>query len=363
LSEDVYERLRQKINRWPVRAPKSKDMTKLLSIVYTPEEAELVSSAFNAPFVEAKTVEQVAEETGNDAANVKTVFERLADRGALFEFTSSKDNKTYYSMLPYVPGIFEIHMNNGVMTDEKREFAKLHEKMYPHWGYELGASNYPPMRVIPVEEKLDVKTEILPFEKVSKLIEEAKNIAVNPCACRLSANKCEKPLEVCFSFDRTADFMVKHRNGRQVTKEEAMEILKKAEDAGLVHTMSNQQKVANFICNCCTDCCILLRGISELHNPRTIAKSNFMPEIDREACRLCETCTKWCPLGALYRHHPHTEDLSDDRIMILEERCIGCGICAHKCPHDAIALIRVREEIPEKSGREALMRVESEKIH
>lgn len=363
LSEDVYERLRQKINRWPLKAPKSKDMIKILSIAYTPEEAELVSSAFNAPYVEAKTIEQVAKETGNGAAYVKTVFERLADEGLLFEFTSSKDNMTYYTMLPYVPGIFEIHMNNGIMTDEKREFARLHEKHYSHWGYELGSSNYPLSRVIPVEEKLDTTTEILPFERVSKLIEDARSIAVNPCACRLAANKCDKPLEVCFTFDRFADFMVKHRNGRHVTKEEALEILKKAEDAGLVHTMVNHQEKPTLICNCCTDCCLVLRGISELHNPRALAKSNFMPKIDVKTCRLCETCIKWCPFQALYHHYPHTEDLSDDKIMILEERCIGCGICAHKCPHNAITLVRVREEIPEKTMRDAMVRSESEKIH
>ncbi len=336
---------------------------KILEMVYTPEEAELLCSAFNLPFVDAKTVEQVAEETGKSVDYVGNVFEKLAENGALFEFTSSRDGKTYYSMLPYVPGIFELHMNDGVITDEKREHAKIHEKMYPHWGWELGASNYPFMRVIPIEEKLDVQTEILPFEKVSKYIEEARSIAVNPCACRLSAHNCDKPIEVCFSFDRFADYMIKHRKGKKVTKEEALEILKKTEDAGLIHTISNQQERPNFICNCCTDCCILLRGISELHNPRAIAKSNFIPEINREACRLCETCVKWCPLQALYRHYPHSEDLSDDRIMILEERCIGCGICAHKCPHDAIKLVRVREEIPEKTGREAMMRIETERIH
>ncbi|MFB0563048.1 MAG: 4Fe-4S binding protein, partial [Candidatus Lokiarchaeia archaeon] len=362
MSDDVYEILRQKINRWPVKAPKSKDMLKLLSIVYTPEEAEFISSAFNTPLIDAKTVEQVAEETGKDIDYVKNVFERLASKGALFEFTSSRDGKTYYSMLPYVAGIFELHMNDGVITDEKREFARIHEKMYNHWGYELGASNYPFMRVIPIEEKIDVQTEILPFEKVSKYIEEARSIAVNPCACRLSENKCDKPIDVCISFGRFADYMVKHRNGRYLTKEEASELLEKIEDAGLVHTINNQQDRPNFICNCCTCCCILLKGLSLLHNPRTFTKSNFMPQIDPEACRLCETCVKWCPLQALFHHHPHTEDLSDDLIMILEERCIGCGICAHKCPNDAITLVRVREEVPEKTGRDALMRVESEKI-
>jgi Pyruvate/2-oxoacid:ferredoxin oxidoreductase delta subunit len=363
LSEDVYERLRQKINKWPIKAPKSKSMLKLLSVVYSPEEAELVSSAFDTPFIDAKTVEQVAKETGKDVGYVKTVFERLADKGGLFEFTNRKDDNTYYSMVPYAVGLFEFHLNDGVITDEKREFAKLHEDIYPHWGYELGSSNYPYMRVIPVEEKLDARTEILPFEKVSKYIEEARTVAVNPCVCRLVENNCDKPLEVCLSFDSGADYMVKHRNGRQVTKEEAMEILRKAEDAGLVHTINNQQEKPILICNCCADCCFVLRGLSQLHNPRAFTKSNFMPKIDREICRVCETCVKWCPFQALYRHYPHTEDLSDDMIMVLEERCIGCGVCAHKCPHDAITLVRVREEIPEKSGRDALMRYVAEKIH
>lgn len=186
---------------------------------------------------------------------------------------------------------------------------------------------------------------------------------MNPCVCRLVENNCDKPLEVCLSFDSGADYMVKHRKGRRVTKEEAFEILKEAEDAGLVHTMNNQQEKPSLICNCCSDCCFVLRGLSQLYNPRAFTKSNFMPKIDRESCRLCETCVKWCPLQALYRHYPHTEDLSDDMILVLEERCIGCGVCAHKCPHDAITLVRVREEIPEKSGRDALMRFASEKIH
>ena len=363
MGEDVYELLRQKINRWPVKAPKSKDMLKILKMIYTAEEAELLCSAFNAPYVDAKTIEQVARETGRSVDYVKSVFGKLARNGALFEFISSRDGKTYYGMLPYVPGIFELQMNDGVITDKKREYAKIHEAMYPHWGMELGASNYPLMRVIPVEEKISIQAEILPFEKVSKYIEEARSIAVNPCACRLAANNCEKPLEVCFSFDRFAEYLIKYRNGRRVTKEEALEILKKAEDAGLVHTVSNQQEKPNFICNCCNDCCILLRGITQLHNPRSVAKSNFMPEINQEKCRLCETCVKWCPLQAIYHHYPHSENLSDERIMILEERCIGCGICAHKCPHDAIKLVRVREEIPEKTGREAIMRIETERIH
>jgi ferredoxin len=148
-----------------------------------------------------------------------------------------------------------------------------------------------------------------------------------------------------------------------VSKEEALEILRVAEDAGLIHTISNQQEKALFICNCCTCCCGIMRGLSELHNPRSFAKSNFMPQIDREACKLCEKCVENCPFQALFHHYPHSEDLSDNMIMVLEERCVGCGICAHKCPQEAITLIRVREEIPVKKGSEAAMKFESERVH
>ncbi len=363
LAEDVYEQLRRKMNVWPMRAPKSKYMLKLLKIVYTPEEADLVSSAFSFPFADAKTVVQVAEQTGRDVEYVRSVCERLADRGALFEFTGKEDGATYYSMLPFAVGLFEFYLDDGVVTDDKREFMRVYEEMHRSWGHELGASKYPLTRVIPVEEKLDVEHEILPFEKVSEYVENARSIAVNPCVCRMSANRCEKPIDVCISFDGFADYRVKHRQGRYVTKEEALELLKIAEDNGLIHTVSNQQDKPLFICNCCTCCCGIMRGLSELHNPRTFAKSNFMPEIDRDACKLCEKCVEVCPFQALFHHYPHNEDLSDDMIMILEERCVGCGICAHQCPHDAITLVRVREEIPVKRGREAAMKFEAERIH
>ncbi len=363
MAEDVYEWLRQKMNIWPMRAPKSKYMLKLLKIVYTLEEADLVSSAFSFPFADAKTVEQAAELAGRDVEYVRSVFERLADRGALFEFTGKEDGAAYYSLLPFAVGLFEFYLDDGIVTDDKREFMRVYEEMHHSWGHEIGASKYPLTRVIPVEEKLDVETEILPFEKVSEYIENARSITVNPCVCRMSANQCDKPIDVCISFDSFADYRVKHRKGRSVTKEEALEILKIAEDNGLIHTMSNQQEKPLFICNCCTCCCGIMRGLSELHNPRSFAKSNFMPQIDRGACKICEKCVAVCPFQALFHHYPHNEELSDNIIIVLEERCVGCGICAHKCPQDAIKLIRVREEIPVKRGREAAMKFEAERLH
>jgi len=116
-----------------------------------------------------------------------------------------------------------------------------------------------------------------------------------------------------------------------------------------------------LVCNCCTCACIILRGITELHNPRMVAKSNFLPVRDDELCNRCRKCVRTCPLEAHVYHAPH--DNESERILFLEERCIGCGLCAYHCPNDAIKLVKVKDEIPEMTPREAFMRIEAERIH
>jgi len=362
MSDEVYDQLFNKLNKWPLKIPKSKDTLKVLKIMFKPEEAELVSSAFDGPFIEPKTVEQIAEKLGRDKEEIKVAIEDAAKKGLIFEFEGKSDKKLYYAMMPFVPGVFEWFME-GEPTDERREVRRIFNKIYKYWGMELGASNYPFIRVIPVEQKLDTKAEILTFERVSQYIKDARSIAVINCVCRSTFDHCEKPLEVCMNFDSTADYLVKHRGARYVSYEEALEILKKAEEAGLVHITNNQQQKPNFICNCCPCCCGFLRGLTELNNPRTLTKSNFQPQINKEKCTLCESCIKICPMGAIYHHYPHNDDLTDNLIKIEEERCIGCGLCSSKCPKEAITMIRVKEEIPVEKARDVIIEYEKQRIH
>jgi len=359
---DVYEKLWMIMNNWFMKLPKQKEIFEILKRMFTPQEAEFLSSLYKMPVIDAKTVEQAAEQLGLDENHVKSMFEGLAKRGLINEFQSKEDGKLHYSLLMLLPGLIEYHVGQGQLTDAKREIHKLMEK-YTGFGHEITASNYPLFRTIPVEEKLDPTTEVLPFEKISEYISDSRSIAVFNCYCRSLNRRCDNPIEVCMTFDSMADFMVKYRGARHVTKEEALEIIKDCEDHGLVHNTTNQAKKPVMICNCCSCCCGILGGIIRQHNPRTLTKSNFLPQINREACELCETCVKNCPMQAMWHHYPHNEDLSDDKIMILEERCIGCGICSHKCPHDAITMIRVREEIPEEKISGAMIRFDKERVH
>ena len=353
------------MNSWPIRVPRTKEVMELFKVLYTREEVEFLTH-FSIPFQDTKTMDQIVEKTGKPREKIQEIIDRLTLRGLLLWF-KGRDGTVYYALTPMVPGIDLTYFASGRDSDEKRKAAKLFDKYYLNsFGIELGASNYPWARVMPIEKTVIVDKEmssnllILPFEKMSEFIKTSRRIGVINCSCR-TIKKCDHPLETCLVFDGLAEFMVERGFGRYLSVEEALELLEKMDEAGLVHNTMNVQTRPNFVCSCCTCACIILRGLSELHNPRAFAKSNFLPARDDKICTRCKKCVNICPMEANVYHAPH--DNEPERILFLEERCIGCGLCAYHCPNDAIKLAKVRDQIPEKTPTEAFMRVEAERIH
>jgi pentatricopeptide repeat protein len=364
--DDVYEKLRQKMNLWPLRTPKTKEVIEILRMLFTEEEAELLT-CFTAPYRDPLTLGQIVEKAGKPQDEVQAIISGLVSRGLLFRFVSKSDGKTYYSLMPMVPGVFEFYFSSGGDSDEKRKVGELFEKYYMMGGgLEAGASNYPWARVMPIEKTITLNKEIsrgliiFPHEKMSEFIRTSRKIAVINCSCR-TKTKCHHPLEACLVFDYYAEFMVERGFGRYLSVEEALELLEEMEKAGLVHSTTNTQTRPQFICNCCTCACLILRGLTALNNPRAIAKSNFEPVRNDELCNKCMKCVSICPMKANMYHAPHDNEI--ERILFIRERCIGCGLCAYHCPTSAIKLVKVRDEKPEMTPREAFMRVEAERIH
>ena len=369
---DVYEKLREKISLWPIKVSRGKEGMEMLRILFTEEEAEFLTH-FTAPYQDAETMEQIVEKTGKPQKKVKAIVDRLVSRGLLFKYTSGRDGKVYYLLMPMVPGFLDFYFASGIDSDETRKVGKLFEKYYiSGWGMEAGASNYPWVRVMPIEKTITVDKEIsagqmiLPFEKMSEFIKTSRKIAVMNCFCRSirarAKKPCGHPLETCLYFDYWAEFMVERGYGRYLSVEEALELLEEMEKAGLVHTTINAQTIRPaLICSCCTCACYVLRGLTELHNPRAFAKSNFLPIRDDELCKKCKECVRICPMEANVYHAPH--DNEPERILHLEERCIGCGLCAYHCSNDAIKLVKVKDQVPEMTPTEAFMRAEAERIH
>jgi len=363
---DVYEKLREKISLWPIKVPRTRETIEMLKILFTEEEAEFLIH-FTAPYQDSETMDQIIERTGKSREEVQVIVDRLVSRGLLFRYTSRRDNQVYYSLMPMVPGIFEFYFSSGRDSDEKRKVANLTEKAYlDGYGLEAGASNYPWARVMPIEKtitldkKINAELTIFPYEKMSEFIKTSPRMAVINCACR-TKKKCDHPLETCLVFGYSAEFMVERGYGRYLDVEESLELLEECEKAGLVHSTTNVQTRPQFVCNCCTCACLILRGISELHNPRAIATSNFLPVRDDEVCNRCKRCVRICPMEANMYHAAH--DNESERILFLEERCIGCGLCAYHCPNDAIKLVKVKDEVPEKTPKKAYIKTEAERIH
>jgi Pyruvate/2-oxoacid:ferredoxin oxidoreductase delta subunit len=364
--DGVYEELREKISLWPIRVPRTKEVTEMLRILFTEEEARFLTH-FRAPYQDPETIDQIVEKTGKSQERAQAIVDRLVSRGLLFRFTSKRDDNVYYSLMPMVPGIFEFYFSSGRASDEKLKVGELFEKHYMNGGgLESGASDYPWARVMPIEKTVTVNKEIgsdlaiFPYEKMSEFIKTSRKIAVITCACRTKKN-CEHPLETCLVLDYYAEFMVEKGSGRYLSVDEALKLLEKMEKAGLVHSTINAQTRPQFICNCCTCACIILRGLTELHNPRAIAKSNFLPVRDDEICTRCKRCVDICPLKA-NKHHAQHDD-QPERILFFEERCIGCGLCAYHCPKGAIKLVKVKNQVPEVTLKEAFTRVEAERVH
>jgi electron transport complex protein RnfB len=329
---DVYEKLREILDAHPSGAPKSKAFDEILRILFTGEEAELAVHMSFSP----KPVHEIASAAGIPVDDADFLLESMADKAAIF--SREKDGKLSYGLLPTVPGLFEFPLMRGGNAPLHKRLGKLWTKYRKDGLSASFAGNPTPMaRVVPVRHAIDATVHIHPYEEVSKLIEKADYIALGRCACRVSVGACRSPKEVCLFFDAPARFLVERRYARAIGREEAHNVLDRAEEAGLVHTSSNSADRASFICNCCPCCCIILTSRTRLNLAHGFSTSGFQPQVDSSACTGCQVCAdERCPVSAIA--------MKNDCAAVDYEKCIGCGLCVTACPATAMTLVRRSEQ-------------------
>jgi len=346
----VYDKLRQKMSIWIVHIEKNPELMEILELLFTPEEAELLASdAFSAPFQDYRTAEEIAGCTGKTQEDVEKIIEGLEQKKLIFKCIDDK-GETRYSLLALEYG--SIAYLTLVQEPEIREkILPLFQKICTgEIAMGSGVTKYPWGRVVPVGKSMVVVNEILPFEEVEKLMKNARSIAVVLCFCR-SQNPCSHPVETCMGFNEGADYMVKGGFGRYLNHDEALHLLEEVEEAGLVHTAVRTKRGITFMCNCCTCACPILRRLTDMENPREFTFSGLIPQIDENGCTLCGTrpelcraCVDICPFDALF-FYPDSDN--PEKIGFKENRCVGCGLCAHHCPHNAITMVTAEGYAPE----------------
>ena len=324
---DVYESLRERLDMFPQGFPKTQSGVELevLRELFTPEEAEIMH--YLRPYPEP--VSASAERMNRDEAEMADKLYKMSRKGLILRATI--EGVTYYLMAPYIVGIWEFQLKN-LNKDNIKLYERYHQEgMVP----ERKKAKTAGFRVIPIEKEIQDSSEIQTFEKVSEIIEASTRFGVSECICRKEAqimgHGCDKLLEACMSFGLAADYCIENGLAREITKEEAIDILRKTEESGLVHCSSNHKGGKNFICNCCGCCCKALQYLNKHDVPWAVSQSNYYAVVDEQTCSACETCLDRCQVKAI--------QMVDDVAVIKTETCIGCGLCVSTCPTESISMV------------------------
>jgi electron transport complex protein RnfB len=322
-----FENLAKRLDDLPNGYPPAEDGShlRLLEYLFSPEEAALAAELA----IEPETPRVIASRLDRNPAVIRDQLKDMARKGLI---TAGRgEGGLGYCLMPFVVGIYE--MQAGRMN---AELAKRFED-YFHSAFQRASAIQPPFhRVVAVQESVKADISIAPFESAAGLIARASAWGVTDCICRkqtaLVGHPCPHPVEACMVMSSTAGAFHGRKGVRELTQPEALDLLRSVAEAGLVHSVANNQEGNWYICNCCACSCGILRGMAEGGVASVIAHSGFVCRVDEAACSACGVCVERCPFQAI---------TVDGTARVEKIRCAGCGVCTVGCPNDALTLVRV----------------------
>ncbi len=332
---DIYRKLQKHIDNMPVAFPESESGLdiRLLKHLFTPEEAEIVLelSALPEPL---ERIYRRLRHTGISIEDLEAALDRLVDRGNIIggKFYETKGRGKYYSKAQLVIGMYEFQGTNLTREFEK-DFNEYMNETFHKVAFTKKTSQ---MRTIPINKGFTPERYVGAYDNLREWIQSTNRpIAVTKCICRHGKDLLEDPCkhsdirETCISFEDAANWVIDAGKARAITKEETLEILERAENAGMVLQPENNQQ-PQFVCCCCGCCCHVLRSLRKYPRPVEYYHSNYFAQVDPAICEMCRECIGKCPMEA--------RAMKDEGINVDLDRCIGCGACHVACPSGAIAL-------------------------
>jgi len=358
--QDIYQDL---IDHWKQTwwgMPDADEVLPLLHAHFTTEEAALLAKI---PF-KGRTLEQLADTVNMEPEQLRPELDKLARKGILFR-TMTRDT-VRYSMNDSLFIYFRSAFWSGSTDDTTTAIAPLVNEYYYHGFFDkYDFTHLKGLRVLPIQETIQDTRQIMPYEEVVKVLDSQDYFAVSHCACKHRKNvdpaheDCKHPTEVCLHFGRLGRYTVENGLGREITRRETEDILKKCAEEGLVHGVSNYQEGVDTICNCCKCCCIFLEAFHILKHSEGMSPSSYLVKTNPETCRACELCADRCPMGAIKLEESPSANNRRGMIAVLNpDLCIGCGVCVYKCPTSSLVLVsRDTYTEPPRDVREYTRRV------
>ena len=279
-----------------------------LACIVTDEMAEV---ALKMKVRKPMTFPQLLKAIGKEEKELEKLLEEMSIVG-LLEYNWENPQKEKQYILPmFVPGSAEFTNMNRKQLEEHPELGRFFERMsrlplekvtpmVPPGGAGIG------MHVIPVEKAIEMENQSIDIEHISHWLKKYEGkYAASPCSCRLSRQTYEEgcaddPEDWCIAVGDMADYVETQKGGRYITYEEVLDILKKAEDNGFVHQITNidgKNKIF-AICNCNVNVCYALRT-SQLFNTPNMSRSAYVAHVKTENCVACGRCVEYCPAGAV----------------------------------------------------------------
>lgn len=242
MAKDIYDRLAEHLNSLPGGFPRTESGVeiRILKRLFTPDDAKLAIHLTVIP-EEARVVARRAKIPVEEASRR---LEEMVKTG-LISGIYPKDKPSLYMALQFVIGIWENQVNR--LSRELIQDVQEYMPFYNEKNVEVGV---PQLRTIPVGKSIGVKNEVMPYERAEELVRNHKTFAVANCICRqemrIMGKGCDRPEESCLTFGMAARIMVRNGRGRFISMEESLEILRRAEEAGLVLQPSNAKRAINI---------------------------------------------------------------------------------------------------------------------
>lgn len=342
-----YGDLINRLNRVPQGAPPSRHLNGILKILFTEQEANLVSLLPIRPF----TAEKAASIWKKPITESRTILEDLASRALLVDIQGP--DVTEFVLPPPMAGFFEFSLmrirkdiDQKMLSqlfyqylNEEEEFIR---NLFTDGETQLG-------RVFVHEPVLtdDNMVHVLDYEMATRIIESATHRAIGMCYCRHKmehVNKaCTAPMDICMTFNTSAASLIKHGHAREVNVTECLDLLATAHENSLVQFGENVQERVNFICNCCGCCCEAMLAAQRFSFLNPVHTTNFIPELG-SACIGCGKCVMACPVKAIALVTANDPQQPKRKQAKLDDRiCLGCGVCVRQCSEEALTL-KQREE-------------------